>query len=142
MLSELEVYGTRPAGRRAMPVQSEVAAQESAPVSVLTSAGPEDETGWAAVDGDPETVWIGQKPGGGYLVVEYAPTLTLRGLEVDFAEGSLTNMECLYSLDAEEWAHLPGDLKDHPVSMKYLWVMFPGDESGAAPGVIEIRPTP
>ena len=75
-------------------------------------------------------------------MVEYAPALTLRGLEVDLAEGSLTNMECLYSLDAEEWAPLPENLKANPVSLKFLWLAFPGDDTDAVPNVLEIRPNP
>ena len=137
-LSELEIYGSAPARRSSGQVKETVAAA-SEPVSVLTSEGPEDETGWAAVDGDPETAWTGQKAGGGYLVVEYAPALTLRALEVDLAEGSLSKVEYLYSQDAEGWLPLPADLETNPVSLNFLWLVFPGNGTKALPEVKEIR---
>ena len=136
-LSELEIFGGAPA-RRSVPAQG-IMTETSEPVSVLTSAGPEDETGWAAVDGDPETAWTGQKAGGGYLVVEYAPALTLRALEVDLAEGSLSNVEYLYSQDAEGWLPLPADLETNPVSLNFLWLVFPSNGTEALPEVKEIR---
>ena len=140
-LSELEIYGSAPARRSSGQVKQTVAAA-SEPVSVLTSDGPEDETGWAAVDGDPETAWISQQAGGGYLVVEYAPALTLRALEVDLVEGSLSNANYLYSQDAEEWLPLPEGLETNPVSLNFLWLVFPESTSASAPGVFEIRPNP
>ena len=114
----------------------------SEPVMVLTSGGVKDETGWAAVDGDPETAWIGQKSGGGYLVIEYAPALTLKALEVELAEGSLTNMVHLYSLDAEEWRPLAEALENGPVTLNYLWLLFPDDGTAAAPEIREIHIKP
>ena len=140
-LSELEIYGSAPARRSSGQVKQTVAAA-SEPVSVLTSEGPEDETGWAAVDGDPETAWTGPQAGGGYLVVEYAPALTLRALEVDLAEGSPSKVEYLYSQDAEEWLPLPADLETNPVSLNFLWLVFPDDGTMAIPTVLEIRPNP
>ena len=140
-LSELEIYGSAPARRSSGQVKQTVAAA-SEPVAVLTSDGPEDETGWAAVDGDPETAWISQQAGGGYLVVEYAPALTLRALEVDLVEGSLSNANYLYSQDAEEWLPLPEGLETNPVSLNFLWLVFPESTSASAPGVFEIRPNP
>ena len=107
---------------------------------VLTSAGLEDETGWAAVDGDPDTAWVGHKASGGYLLVEYAPALELSALEVDTAEGSPADIQVLYSRDGEEWLPLPDDLEAHPVSLNFLWLVFPDDGSDAVPQVLEIRP--
>ena len=139
VLSELEVYGTRPAGKRALAAAS---ATDSEPVAVLTSEGPQDETGWNAVDGDDATAWVGQKAGGGYLVVEYRPTLTLSGLEVDVADGALAEAQVLTSLDGQAWQPLPEDLVANPVALNFLWVTFPADGSDAMPNVIEIRPNP
>ena len=139
-LSELEIFGGAPA-RRSAPTQG-IMTETSEPVSVLTSDGPEDETGWNAVDGDPETAWTGQKAGAGYLVIEYAPALTLRALDVDLAEGSLSNLNYLYSQDAEDWLPLPEGLETNPVSLNFLWLVFPGDETEAIPAVLEIRPNP
>ena len=138
-ITELEVYGTRPAGRRALAKGAVVA---SAPVSVLTSEGVADESGWNAVDGDAGTAWVGSQAGGGYILVEYAPTLTLNALEVDLAEGSLADVDYLYSQDGEDWQPLPEDLEANPVSLNFLWLAFPGDGTAAVPNVIEIRPNP
>ena len=140
-VAELEVYGAQSQARRNMPIK-EITTATSVPVAVLTSDGPGNETGWAAVDGDPTTAWVGQKSGGGYLVVEYVPTLTLRTLEVDLAEGSLTNVEYLYSQDAEEWMPLPVDLETNPIPLKFLWLLFPDDGTDTVPTIIEIHPNP
>lgn len=115
----------------------------SGPVTVVTSddIAPDYDSGWAAVDGDRETVWTGQKAGGGYIVVEYSPALELKGLDVDLAEDSLAGIEYLYSRDGTDWAPLPGDMADYPVSLNFLWLVFPGD-GDAVPRVREITPNP
>ncbi len=149
-IAEWEVYGTRlPAAQTALArenrsaIQASVAArEESEPVMVLTGEGPEDESGWAAVDGDSDTAWIGGKAGD-YLLVEYAPALEMSVLEVDTAEGSPADIQVLYSRDGEEWLPLPDDLATHPVMLNYLWLVFP--ENGAAeqvPQVLEIQVNP
>ena len=138
MLSELEVYGTRPAGKRALAAAS----AEPEPVAVLTSDGPADATGWNAVDGDDATAWVGQKAGGGYLVLEYRPTLTLSGLEVDVTADSLAAAQVLTSLDGQDWQPLPEDLEANPVALNFLWVVFPDDGTAAVPEVLEIVPNP
>ena len=149
-IAEWEVYGPQ-AGRRSLASAAPKAGAsaragsivaDSEPISVLTSDGPEDETGWNAVDGDDATAWVGQKAGGGYLVVEYAPALVLSGLEVDVAEGTLADAEVLYSLDAKDWQPLPEDLEANPVTLNFLWLAFPDDGTDAVPNVIEIRPNP
>ena len=156
LVSELEVYGTRaPAPRRAVsgkvvdtippPPEPAVAGgllAEAEPVLVLTSEGPADETGWNAVDGDDATTWAGQKAGGGYLVVEYQPTLTLSGLEVDVTDASLAAAQVLTSLDGQDWQPLPEDLEANPVALNFLWIVFPDDGTAAVPEVLEIRPNP
>ncbi len=150
-LAELEVWGTRPAARRSVAAVSSVSEASAAfgvglvepePVLVLTSDGAEDETVWNAVDGDDETAWIGQKVGGGYIVVEYQPVLELSALEVVMAEGSLTNVQYLYSADAQNWQPLPDDLDSNPISLNYLWLIFPDDGTAAVPQVLEIVPNP
>ena len=141
LVSELEVYGTRPGSRRAAAAAKGSAAA-GGPATVLTSDGPEDATGWNAVDGDAKTAWVGQKAGGGYVVVGYEPAQTLTGLEVDLAEGSLGGLQCLHSLDAQEWRPLAEDLEAGPVTLNYLWLVFPDDGTEAVPRVIEIRPNP
>ena len=139
LVSELEVYGTRPVARRALKGS---AIAESEPVSVLTSEGTADETGWAAVDGDEATAWTGQKAGGGYLVIEYEPALTLSALEVVMVKDSLTDVQYLYSTDAENWQPLPEDLEGNPISLNYLWLLFPDDGTAAVPQVLEVVPNP
>ena len=145
-VAELEVYGERTAGRRSLApeVAAVDAIEESEPVTVVTSddVAPDYESGWAAVDGDPDTAWTGRKAGGGYLVVGYEPTLRLKALAVDLGEGSLTSLECLYSLDAQEWSALPEGMETNPVSLNYLWLLFADDGTEAVPEVIEIRPNP
>jgi hypothetical protein len=142
-IPEWEVYGpeARPL-RRSAPAGEGFNVLESRPVSVLTSEGIEDETGWLAVDGDPETAWVGQKTGGGYLVVEFAPTLTLQGLQLDVTTESLADAQILTSLDAEEWQPLPENLEENPVSLNFLWVVFQDDGTDAVPEVLEIWTNP
>ena len=151
IVAEWEVYGTRSVEKQSLAPAADkpdasapagTVETESEPVSVLTSDGAEDETGWNALDGDDATAWVGQKVGGGYVVVEYAPALTLSGLEVDLAEGSLADVQGLYSLDAKEWQPLPDDLESNPVSLRYLWLVFPDDGTDAVPQVLEIVPNP
>ena len=141
LVSEWEVYGTPGGGRRSLASVAS-GAQESEPVSVLTSAGPEDQSGWNAVDGDSTTAWVGQKAGGGYLVIEYRPALKLSALEVELAEGSLAGMDALFSQEGLEWQPLPEDMETNPVSLNFLWLLFPDDGSEAMPDVFEIIPNP
>ena len=151
-IAEWEVYGERTgAGQRlaSKEISTLVAKATdgfvgSEPATVVTSddVAPDYESGWAAVDGDPKTAWVGQKAGGGYVVVEYAPTLQMNSLEVDMAEGSLTGIQYLYSLDAQVWQPLPEDMEANPVSLNFLWLIFPDDGTAAVPEVFEIRPNP
>jgi hypothetical protein len=131
------------AAKSSEPVASSISAA-GAPVAVVTSddVAPDYESGWAAVDGDPETAWTGQKPGGGYMAVEYRPALELKALEVDLAEDSLAGLETLYSVDGTAWQPLPEDMDAHPVSLNFLWLVFPDDGTDAVPGVLEITPNP
>ena len=140
VISELEVYGTRPLGRRSLKTSR----TEAEVVTVMTSddVAPVYESGWAALDGDADTAWVGQQAGGGYILVGFEPSLTLKALEVDLAEGSLAGIEYLYSADGQDWQPLPDDLKKNPVSLNFLWLVFPDDGTGAVPNVLEIRPNP
>jgi hypothetical protein len=76
------------------------------------------------------------------LVVGYDPALELSALEVDLAEGSLADIEYLYSVDGQEWLPLPEDMEENPVSLNFLWLVFPDDGTEAVPQVIEIWPNP
>ena len=75
-------------------------------------------------------------------MIEYAPALELSALEVELAEGSLAGIEVLTSLDAKDWQPLPEDLEANPVSLNFLWVIFPDAGTDAVPEVLEIRPNP
>jgi hypothetical protein len=140
VIPELEVYGTRPLGRRAL----KALLTESELVTVVTSddVAPDYESGWAAVDGDLATAWTGQKAGGGYILLGFDPALELGTLEVDLAEDSLTDIEYLYSQDGEDWQPLPEDMEKNPVSLNFLWLVFPDDGTDAVPSVLEIQPNP
>ena len=167
-VAEWEVYGTRPplhappaappssgmvsarlAGAGTLPFSAGATVGSSSggavtprPALVVTSDdGPEHTNGWAAVDGDPHTAWIG-RPGtdGWYITLAYGSALTMTNLAVDLAAGSLTNYQSLFSLDATNWARLPLDLQAHPVQLNYLWLIFPKSTTEAVPQVIEIRP--
>jgi hypothetical protein len=162
-IPEWEVYGTRagPAAAGALvpgdPGDAAVAPPAATdgdpegtgagleiwPATVVTSDdGPEHTNGWAAVDGDPDSAWIGQQVGGGYIAVGYVPPVQVAALEVDLAAGSLTNLQCLYSQDAEEWLPLPPETASQPVLLNYLWLIFPDEGTAAVPRVLEIRPVP
>ena len=141
-IAEWEVVGALPPARKEPPLAAD-GEEARVPVVVVTDAGPEDESGWAAVDGDTNTLWTGRADlGGWYIAIGYEPGTWIDDVEVDLAEGSSTNVQFLYSADALEWLPLPDDLEDAPVWMNYLWLLFPSDGSGAPPRVGEIRPVP
>ena len=145
-VAEWEVYGAPSAAKRALrapPAPAPLRAADPFPLTVVTSHdGPEHTNGWAAVDGDTNTVWEGRAGAGGWhIAVGYDATLTMTNLVVDVAEGSATRMQCLYSLDGEDWHAWPDDAAAEPVEANYLWLLFPGeDEESPAPRIIEIRP--
>ena len=147
-LAEWEVYGTRPVARRSGPVRRAAASTTAAarqapfPLTVITSDDDAEHTnGWAAVDGDPETVWEGRAGAGGwYIAVGYDAPLRMTNLVVELAEGSATNCQFLISQDGADWTEWPEDLVG-PVETSYLWLLFPGD-AGVGPRIVEIRPEP
>ena len=147
-IAEWEVYGAPPAAprsalRAALAAPAPGLAPEPFPLTVVTSDdGPEHTNGWAAVDGDTNTVWEGRAGAGGWhIAVGYDATLVLTNLVVDVAEGSATRMQCLYSLDGEDWREWPEDAAADPVEANYLWLLFPaGDGTSPVPHVIDIWP--
>jgi hypothetical protein len=110
---------------------------------VLTSddvAG-EESPGWLAVDGDEETAWTGAADAGGWwILLVYADEVTSDGIELLLADGSLTEVRMLGSLDADKWYDI-GELfdADLPALFNYLWLIFPDDGSSATPEVKELR---
>ena len=147
-ISEWEVYGTRPARRRSsIPAGGAVSAAPAVtvsapfPLTVVTSEDDAEHTnGWAAVDGDSETLWEGRPGAGGwYIAVGYDAPLRMTNLVVELAAGSATNVQFLISQDGAAWTAWPED-PAAPVEASYLWLLFPGEETAAVPRVIEIRP--
>ena len=162
-ISEWEVYGPPLASKRshvsavrppkapiAQPPPAAVAAPDAAgrmpdvwPVLVVTSdGGAEDPAGWAALDGDPETGWTGQLGAGGWFIaVGYGDTVVATNLVVEVVEGCATQMQCLISMDAVEWAEWTDGKKGAAVEFNYLWLLFTAEEgSSAVPQVVEIQP--
>ncbi len=144
-LAEWEVFGTRVAVRRSSSAaKAGISDAEPLPVVVATSddeAG--HENGWTAVDGDPETVWEGAAGAGSWhIAIGYASPIQVDDVEVQLAEGSLTHIQFMYSMDAESWSPLPDDPADPPVWLNYLWLLFPSDGTASVPRVREIRPIP
>ena len=119
------------------------AAGFDAPVPLEVRTGDESQqpaAGWLAVDGDPETAWRGL-PGadGWWLALAYEPRLSLNGLALDWVPGSPTNVQILYSLDAEAWTELVLPVTNGPVPARYLWLLFPAGDADAHPGIREIH---
>ena len=165
-IPEWEVYGPAPAAKRGrlttslpskapavqppaarIEVDLDVAEQMPLiwPVTVVTSdGGPEDPAGWAAVDGDPETGWTGREGAGGwYIAIGYGDTVAASHLVVDVADGSAMGMQCLISLDGDEWTEWAEDALEEPRTFNYLWLLFTADAGGAAvPQVMEIHLEP
>jgi hypothetical protein len=144
-LAEWEVYGTPGASLRTFAAaKDDRQAEAPFPMTVVTSDdGAEHTNGWAAVDGDTHTAWKGAAGAEGwYIAIGYEPSILVDDVEVQLADGSLTNIQFLYSTDAENWSPLPEDLADSPVWLNYLWVLFPSDGTPAVPQVREIQLLP
>jgi hypothetical protein len=138
---------TLPAGLQSPALARRSASTKNAggatrPLDVITSDDtPESKPGWAAVDGDTNTAWVGRSGAGGWwMVLVYEPALTVTGVVTDLGPLSPTNAISLWSNDADQWNDLPSSLKDGPVTLDYLWLLFGNDGSGQAPIVREVRP--
>lgn len=111
-------------------------------VDVVTSGNvSENATGWEAVDQSMETAWIG-KPGadGWWIALVYEPEITMSELSLTLGEQSVTNVQCLYSQDADQWADFRVAAAEGPVTVRYLWLVFPADGSERVPVVLEVEP--
>jgi hypothetical protein len=149
VISELEVYGVRPAAKsaRAWGVKSSVSLEREkpgpVPVTVVTSDdGPDHAEGWPAVDGNADTAWQG-KPGAGgwHIALGYEFPVAMTNLRVDLADGSASNFFCLFSLDGEDWQEWPAAAPADPVEFHYLWLLFPNEDGlSPEPRVMEIVP--
>ena len=109
------------------------------PIDVRTSDPEPDTNGWKAVDGNLGTFWQGRAAAQGWwLVLAYGKNVKARDVQVQWAEGSATNLLLLGSADAEQWYELAPMLKQGLVSFGYLWLVLPEGEAAIAPKVSEI----
>ncbi|MDY0148870.1 MAG: carbohydrate-binding protein [Kiritimatiellia bacterium] len=110
------------------------------PIDVRTSQEVQHpEAGWLAVDGDTNTVWQGEPGAGGWwLTLGYDPEIALASLTLDWAPGSPTNVQCLYSRDAQTWDELVLPLTNGPLDLHYLWLLFPDSGAQQTPALREI----
>lgn len=127
---------------RAAPGPDPMSFSIPAPLDVVTSGNAfEDATGWAAVDQSHETAWIGNPGGNGWWVaLAYEPEITASQLELTLGAHSLTNVQCLCSEDADHWVDFHSAATNGPVTLRYLWLVFPADGSDRVPVVLEIAP--
>ena len=126
---------------RALNLEGNVCVLE--PIDVRTSDPEPDTNGWKAVDGNPETFWQGLAGARGWwIALAYGKDVNAWDVQVQWAEGSATNLLLLGSADAEQWYELAPLLKEGPVSFGYLWLVLPEGEAGIAPKVSEIRVDP
>jgi hypothetical protein len=111
------------------------------PSKVLTSDDTKDDApGWAAVDGDENTVWTGDSDAGGWwIVLGYDVELSIQGIDILVTDSSLAEVIMQGSVDAETWYDVGVALRDGQFpTITYLWFIFPDDGSGAVPQVKEI----
>ena len=137
---EWEVYGVPVAPPASSDPASKGNLSVLEPIDVRTSDPEPDTNGWKAVDGNPATFWQGQADARGWwLVLAYGKEVTAQDVQVQWVEGSETNLLLFGSVDAEQWYDLAPLLKQGPVSFGYLWFVIPEGEAGITPKVSEIR---
>ena len=112
------------------------------PVDIQTSGGLSPWTnGWAVLDGDEETLWIGDpKAAGWWIAMVYDPAIAFDGLYLLSPEGTLTNRMVLGSEDAEVWFDANEVIESgEAIPLNYLWIIFPADDTGVYPQIQEIQ---
>ena len=62
--------------------------------------------------------------------------------KISVLEISCVDLRRTYGTDARNGQSLPDDLGSNPISLNYLWLVFPDDGTETGPQVIEIRPNP
>ncbi|MBU1692860.1 MAG: hypothetical protein KKC51_02740, partial [Verrucomicrobia bacterium] len=126
----------------AQSAQAKAAARSAPrPVEIASSGGvePEDNV-WNLLDGNRETVWAAAPDANGWwLAMSFAEPVDLSGLTLDWADGSSTTFSALWSSDASAWGDLSEALEKGPVSLSYLWLIFPDEGSGRSPAIREIE---
>ena len=62
--------------------------------------------------------------------------------KISVLEISCVDLRRTYGTDARNGQSLPDDLGSNPISLNYLWLVFPDDGTAAVPQVLEIVPNP
>lgn len=111
------------------------------PLHVMTSNGalPGDD-GYAAVDGNMDTMWTGLAEAGGWWIV-FAYDGQPRVFSVDIlSDVPRSDVLLLGSTNAAAWYDVHSCLRARGyVALKYLWLIFPDSEAGRPPEIREIH---
>ena len=136
----LSSAGARRSVAKANPVR---ATSWRAPDTVLSSDDAQAPgAGWAAVDGDLETVWRAAGSWGSWICLGYEKAVMLRAVDVQFTPESPAAIFTLASADARDWFELEPELELGPVQANYLWFIFPAAPWAPPAAVREIQILP
>lgn len=95
--------------------------------------------GWNAFDGDEKTIWEGlPNAAGWWMALTFDPAHTLHALDFSWLAEPAANLEFLSSVDAISWTSLALPLTNGPVSLNYLWIVFPDANGGTPPAIREV----
>jgi hypothetical protein len=111
------------------------------PIEVETSEEAQQPmSGWLTVDGDTNTAWQAI-PGaaGWWLALVYDPPISLNGVTLGWAPDSPTNVQYLYGRGTDDLTALELPLTNGPMDLNYLWLIFPSNNVGAPPAILEIH---
>ena len=136
----IEILGGADARKTAVQAPAARLAQRPAPDVVRSSEDARTpDAGWAAVDGDLDTVWQAGGNWGSWICLGYDSPVQVRAIDVHFAAGSPLGLYTLASEDAVDWFELEPELELGPVELNYLWFLFPTDLSAPPAAVREIE---
>ncbi|MDA0991342.1 MAG: LamG domain-containing protein, partial [Verrucomicrobia bacterium] len=104
---------------------------QSEPRSIQTSSGSD---GWSVVDGADHTAWSGSAGEPWWLLLSYDDVQAVNGVDIRFADQSVSQAVLLGSVDADAW----GDLtqawdRDEAALLRYLWILLPDNADGTVP---------
>ena len=126
--------------RRAITTAKAATTVRRTPDTVLSSEDAQTPgAGWAAVDGDRETVWRAAGSWGSWICLGYAQPLAVQTVDVQFAKDSPQGLFTLASDDADNWFELEPELELGPVETIYLWFIFPAAPWAPPTAVREIE---
>lgn len=112
------------------------------PSAVWASGSDGKGDAWNVVDGDLSTSWTGDAGAGSWwIALGYPRLVSISGVNVFHAEGSLTDMSFVGSVDGMTWFDLDDALSVGPADLRYLWIQFtPGEsDDGSVPRIREIE---